>query len=91
MNTSSNPQHTETLDTDNPSFQANSTISSPLLGHSLGGNSPAMEAAIEWLALHRDTITGAPIPAVRAKFGLSNLEAIEALRRGRALRNARAM
>lgn len=46
--------------------------------------------AAEWLSLHRDEIPGAPVPYVRETFSLSALEAIEALKRGRELRNARA-
>lgn len=44
-----------------------------------------MVAAV-WLSLHRDTIVGAPIPVVRAKFDLSPLDAVEALKRGRDIR-----
>ena len=48
-----------------------------------------LSVAVEWLSKHRDTIKTSPVPAVRAKFGLSNLAAVEALRRSRALRAAR--
>lgn len=42
--------------------------------------------AAAWLAVHRDEVIGAPIPFVKNRFGLSNFEAVDALRRGRALR-----
>lgn len=50
-----------------------------------------VQAAAEWLSVHRDEIAGAPIPFVKEKFGLNNAEAIDALTRGRNLRYARAL
>jgi hypothetical protein len=41
-----------------------------------------LKVAIEWLALHRDSIIGPPVPAIRLKFDLTNLEAADALRLG---------
>lgn len=50
-----------------------------------------IDVAAEWLAAHRGECTGALIPQVRVRFSLTNLEAIEALKRSHVLRMARAM
>ena len=89
MNTISTPQHTDTLD-DVDRTQASKTDEiAPKFGRSLGELSPAVITAANWIAKYGDTIKGAPVPVVRAKFGLSPLEAVDALRHGRVLRDAR--
>jgi len=45
----------------------------------------AITKAALWLSVHRDAYTGALIPVLRARFSLSALEAIEALKQGNAL------
>jgi hypothetical protein len=52
--------------------------------------SAAVEIAARWLAEHRDELPDAAIPFVRERFGLTALEAIEALKEGHRLRYARA-
>lgn len=45
-----------------------------------------VETAARWLSRNRDDLVGPIIPAVMLKFGLTIPEAIEAIKRGRALR-----
>lgn len=43
------------------------------------------EAAARWLLLNRETVSGQVIPTLRCRFGLSNLQAIEAAKLAHAL------
>jgi hypothetical protein len=47
--------------------------------------SNSVQLAALWLHQHRDVISGAVIPMLRGRFGLSNLEAIEATKAAHAL------
>lgn len=51
--------------------------------------SASVEIAAQWLSKHRDDIPGFAIPFVRERFGLTVLEAIEALKAGHRLRYAK--
>lgn len=51
-----------------------------------GGASNPVQTAALWLSQHRDECRSGIIPLVREMFGLSILEAIEALKQGHALR-----
>lgn len=44
-----------------------------------------VDEASRWLVLNRATIVGAVIPALKEKFGLNNIDAIEATKRAHAL------
>ncbi|CAN7142810.1 hypothetical protein [Rhizobium sp. LjRoot254] len=55
------------------------------------GDIPARQAAAEWWSVHGFSVKGAPLPALRQQFGLSALDAIEALKLGNALGRARAL
>jgi hypothetical protein len=55
------------------------------------GDIPARQAAAEWWSVHGLSVKGAPLPALRQQFGLSALDAIEALKLGNALRRAGAL
>lgn len=48
-------------------------------------HSASVEEAARWLSRHRQECPKNIIPFVRERFGLSNLEAIEALKSGHAL------
>lgn len=61
------------------------------LSDNLSNSKAAIDVAAEWLSLHRDEVPNPPIPWVKQTFCLDNLGAIEALRRGRSLRFARAL
>jgi hypothetical protein len=50
----------------------------------------AVQAAAEWLATAPAGAHSPTIPTVRERFGLTAPDAIEAIRRANALRNARA-
>ena len=52
-------------------------------------SSAAVDIAAQWLSKHRDDIPGFAIPFVRERFGLTSLEAIEALKEGHRLRYAK--
>lgn len=52
---------------------------------SVNASVSAIDEAARWLVLSRATIVGAVIPALRAKFGLGNIDAIEATKRAHAL------
>lgn len=45
-----------------------------------------LERAARWLVSHRDEIIGPVIPALKERFGLKNLQAIEVTKRAHALR-----
>ena len=53
-------------------------------------SSASVEIAAQWISRHRDEIPGFAIPFVRERFGLTSLEAIEALKEGHRLRYAKA-
>jgi hypothetical protein len=65
-------------------FGACSAFGQRLFGHNLGKEGRIAEAA-RWLKLNRSEVVGAAIPFLKVKFGLSNLEAIEATKRAHAL------
>jgi hypothetical protein len=44
-----------------------------------------VKAAALWLCQHRDELTGPPIPALKERFGLRNIEAIEAAKQAHVL------
>lgn len=50
-----------------------------------------VSVAALWLHRHRDELAGPAIPALRERFALSNIEAIEATKIAHALRYARGM
>lgn len=51
----------------------------------------AVQAAAEWLANTRDHASGRPaVPELKTRFGITALEAVEAIRRAQAIRWGRA-
>ncbi|WP_170973292.1 hypothetical protein [Rhizobium sp. FKY42] len=50
----------------------------------MGGHG-SIQAAALWLHQHRNELTGPVFPALKERFGLRNLEAIEAAKQAHAL------
>lgn len=64
---------------------SNSAIGRVEKAGEIGASANRVQLAALWLHQHRNDVSGAIIPALKQRFGLRNLEAIEAAKQAHAL------
>jgi hypothetical protein len=83
VNKTDPPQPGEVLDGNFPDCTRTASENASLLGRNLGAG---VDAAALWLSVHREELTEPVSPAVRERFDLSILDAVDALQRAHLLR-----